>query len=83
MPKLKITRLLYYRKTEATNADVYKLYQVKMLQNMLGTHTQKNHAHFSEGCFHMASERFMFCNMHEEQNYRTVSLLSEVCARFA
>lgn len=32
------------------------------------------HAHFSGGCFHMASERFMCCNMHEEQTHRTVSV---------
>lgn len=77
MPKLKTARLNYYRKTEAPNADLYKLHQVKMLQNMLGTTTtnKKNrHAHFSGGCFHMASERFMCCNMHEEQTHRTVSV---------
>lgn len=49
MPKLRMTRLYYYGKTEARNADVYKLHQVKTLQNMLGT--KKNlHAH-SEGVF--------------------------------
>lgn len=70
MPKL--TRLYYYGKTEARNADVYKLHQVKTLQNMLGT--KKKLACTFWGCFHIASERFMFCNMHEDKNYRKVSV---------
>lgn len=45
---------------------------------MLGTTTtttkKKMHAHFSEGCFHIASERFMFCNNHEEQKHRSAAV---------
>lgn len=51
IPKLKTTRLNYYRKTEAPNADLYKLHQVKMLQNMLGTTTtnKKTGMHIFQG----------------------------------